>query len=1830
MANLGTSGTLQTVLGFVPGSSDLTADSDDDWEEASLQYPSARLAAMTRKRNQISRFLKDQEVSLDVARLRKFQIEFRQKIDNFVSASLSEMKKSVPPEDKSDFEDWYNQHLETNEEFYRNLNDVITSEEPQALFNFRSKLSGEPILPSKTGTIPKKSEENLNSELMEIMKKQNEISMLLAKSHLRVQLPITEPPTFDGSDPLEYKAFTIAFEKSICERTSDPSDLFYCLLKYTKGGANKLVSSCNTENTAKAYKTARQLLESTYGNEYLIASKYLEKLENWPVIKKEDSSALKELSVFLNRCLAMMSNMDELNQLNSLKEIRDIVKKLPYDLRKKFRDTAGSHIESGQKVDFKYLAQFIQKQSRLLEMPILGDICDDLRKKDKPPQRKIFATAVQSDIDYTCPCCKKRNHDLDNCIFFKKKSIKEREDFIRHNRICFGCLKSTTHMTKACRSKLMCKICKRQHPTSLHKTGKYSANMESSFASNDSRNDNCQPLSEPSRLIEEFGTSSAAAHHVKTSDKKERIVFPSVLVDLRFEGSSNLVRTYMGLDPFSSDCFIDEDIVPSENRKTKPIELSLTTMQGTRNKLTCSKVESIEIHSIDGQNKTILDGAFLKSNWPFTIEDSPSRRDTIGYSNLENLPIEYAKVKIGLLIGLNRSDILRPLSIVHTNRNGPYATKHMFGWAVSGNVSSGLSTISCFHVNVEERNISLEEQFEKCFSLDFQDSEPMIKSSFDDEKWLGKVTSSFKNLENNQIEIGLPFKENILLPYNYKQVVNSMHRLKQQFLKDPKYFSEYSSFMDDMIEKGYAEKVPVDELKFDPGQGWYLVHFSVRHKQKKKLRIVFDCSRKFYGLSLNDALLQGPDMTSSLLGVLLRFREGKFAFSADIESMFYRVRVPSKDSDFLRFLWYPDNDLARSPHQYRLRVHVFGAKSSPSCSNFALRSTADSVVCSQVSSCIRNNFYVDDLLKSMHSEEAALQLAESVVSVLGNYGFNLTGFTSNSRKLLQKLPHEKLSKNLRELDLGQDDLPCERALGVIWNIQRDTFGFRVDLQTCSSPTKRILLSTLFRIYDPLFIVSPVIITGKRIFQESCLLKCGWDDPLNECLSNRWKKWTDDVKLLNFFEVPRCFSSFVGCSFKTELHIFCDGSLIAYGAVAYIRCIDVLGHIQSTIVMSRVRLTPINNSSLKTVPRIELNAARLAVYLEQIIRAELKLKVDKTVFWTDSTVVLCYIRSDEHRFQRFVFNRVSFIRSKTSIDQWRHVPGTLNPADLLSRGSKNVQEFLVNDIWKHGPKFLFEPEAVWPSKEITDTVAQDDVELLKEARVMVTIPDQDPFHILLSCCSNWTKLKYRIAYLLRLKTCLYTRTWQSSRLTVHEIENAELEIWKLVQKLYMDDIYQALTKQEILPKSYNLHKFNPFLDSRGIIRVRGRLKNSTLPDNTKHPILISCKEKIIETFCEHTHRIIGHFGKEAVLSKLRESIHLVGASSIVKKMLRQCIICRKVQGRQSCQIMGDLPRERVTGDLPPFTNTGTDYFGPITVTRGRTTEKRYGVVFTCLASRAIHIEIAHTLDTDSFINALRRFTSRRGPVRMLWSDNGTNYVRANKDLKDAVQNWNQHQIDDHCKSSGIQWKFNPPSAPHFGGIWEREIRTLKKTLNSILADPVNKVPLTDEILSTFMCEVEDMLNNRPLTPITSDVDDLEALTPNHILRLNTGISFPLGLFEKSENYHRRRWRQVKHLAHMFWIRWRREYIPLLNSRQKWFTPQRSLQEGDLVLVADQLLPRNFWSTGRIVNVHKDSDGYVRSAQIKVAKFIDGKKFQIGVNYLNRPIHKLILLRANEEL
>ena len=466
--------------------------------------------------------------------------------------------------------------------------------------------------------------------------------------------------------------------------------------------------------------------------------------------------------------------------------------------------------------------------------------------------------------------------------------------------------------------------------------------------------------------------------------------------------------------------------------------------------------------------------------------------------------------------------------------------------------------------------------------------------------------------------------------------------------------------------------------------------------------------------------------------------------------------------------------------------------------------------------------------------------------------------------------------------------------------------------------------------------------------------------------------------------------------------------------------------------------------------------------------------------------------------------------------------------------------------------------------------------------MATIPGR------LEYFSNWLRAKKAIAMCVKfsalLRSCLDKRAQEakktrdevnSSRFqtpSVDELRRAELIILKCIQEEAFaeevkilqslevrDDVtdrFLARKRNSSMKKTSSLFRLDPFLDNNGVLRVGGRIRRSCIPFDMKHPIIIPSTSHVTSLLVRHHHERIGHQGRGMTLNDLRSHGYwVIGGMSVVSAYISKCVICRKLRGTLQVQKMADLPEDRLE-PAPPFTYSGVDFFGPWLIKEGRRELKRYGVLFTCMTSRAIHLETATSLESDSFINALRRFINRRGPIRQLRCDRGTNFVGAKKELQKALSSMDQSHIQQFLLERNCDWvefKFNVPSASHMGGVWERQIRTARNVISALLDQCGSQ--LNDESLRTLMSEVEAIVNSRPLTVENLTAPEAsEPLTPNHLLTGKSRVVLPPpGVFQRADLYLRKQWRRVQHLTNEFWTRWKKEFLHTLQEQQKWVRP-----------------------------------------------------------------------------
>ncbi|XP_077982843.1 uncharacterized protein LOC144437710 [Glandiceps talaboti] len=1657
-----------------------------------------------------------------------------------------------------------------------------------------------------------------------------------------------------GGNPMDFPRFLRQFTTRIVAYTDSDDERMSYLEQYTTGEAHKIILGYSHLNSDIGYSKAMEELKTRYGDPEVVAAAYIKKALNWPAIKSDDAKALDDYAVFLMECQYAVGTVDAGKVLEYADNIRQIVKKLPFWLHDKWRNIVQNNRDQDEAVQFKHLVDLVRREARKATDPMYGrDMLVSETKRvfntsgrqfrGKQAGGKVLATNVEScnasslykdgkqtsagtdqnktskkfAFDKPCGYCSDSGHVLNSCLNFVSKPARYRSDFVKSKGLCYGCLKQG-HLIRQCRARLSCDRCNEKHPTILHDEDR--AHKSSVEISDTAKSQ--QGVSINSNTCMDRTVLDKAQCSMGAGDSGECTM---AIVPVVVRARNNIaVETYAFLDTGSNVSFCTEGLAKQLGVTGRKMTVKLDTM-GSPQCLTTHQINELMVSDLDGHDCVSLPPLYTKERIPVTSKHIPTQKDIERWDHLKGIAVPTLNADIGLLIGNNVPDAYTPKIIKTGPRGSPYAAKTAIGWILwnvirdKEDLHSNLA-VNRVDVTVLEESRQLEQLVRNAINLDFPERcvDTRKEPSREDQLFKEKMTKSIR-FQGGHYSMDLPFRdESVLLPDNRDLALNRLHSLRRRMVKDYKFFTDYRDFMNKLLVSGYATKVSEDGVQEDTSQSgkvWYIPHHGVYHPRKpQKIRVVFDCSAKCKGVSLNDTLLSGPNLTNTIVNVLLRFRQGPVAIMADIESMFHQVKVSDHHTDCLRFLWWPDGDFTREPDEYKMVAHLFGAVSSPACANIALHQTAidnKQDFNSEVVDGIFRNFYVDDFLKSIDTDEQGIVIAKDTRELCQKGGFRLTKWISTSKAVNNSIPVEERAKTLL-YDLDQHDQQIERALGVVWSVDTDTFGFKINLKD-GPYTRRGILSKISTIFDPLGIAAPFVLPARILLQSLCKQNIGWDEPIGGDDLKKWRQWVEDIPYIEQLTVPRSLQPRGVQITSCQLHMFSDASDKGYGIAAFTRLSDNRGQVHCNLLMGKARVAPLKRI---TIPRMELTAASISVKFAHMITKEMDYQFDKIIYWTDSMSVLRYINNNTSRFHTFVANRLTTIHEGSSPEQWRYVNTKLNVADIASRGLQ-VKDEKMTKQWLYGPAFLKMDESQWPKTELCRNLPADDPEVKGVAASTMKEESHTTMDKLLSRYSSWERLKTTVAWILRLKENLKKRMNRAERvthndsqkpdyLTAADMRAAEMSIVKYVQERHFSDISKDC--------EHRFMKLDPVKDSNGVVRVGGRLSRAAIPMETKHPILLPEDSPITELILEDIHRHTGHMGSNITLTKLRERYWIPKASVKIRSIIAKCVVCKRYRAKLMTQKMADLPEQRLIIGEPPFSQSGVDYFGPFEIKRGRSTVKRYGVLFTCFSIRAVHIEVAHSLNTDSCINAIRRFAARRGPVRKLRSDNGTNLIGAKRELREEIEKWNQSRMHSSLRQEDIEWEFNPPYASHHGGVWERMIRSVRKILYGLLREQNTR--LDDEGLQTLMCEVEAVINSRPITRVSNDTTDPQALTPNHLLLLQSGQVPPPGVFQKEDNLARRRWRQIQHLANVFWRRWSKEYLTRLQERQKWVNPERNIEKNDIVLVADNS-PRNQWQMGRVVDVFPDEKGLVRIARVKM-----------GTSVLERPITKLcVILEAD---
>ena len=1586
------------------------------------------------------------------------------------------------------------------------------------------------------------------------------------------------------------------------------------LTQHLKGEALKSVEGFSNDNQGYVYSL--QKLKYLFGNKIVVAQSVIRKITKGRQVPEYDSKALANFYFEIAACLNTLVKMNYVADIYSTDLLRQTLSKLPVYLQRKWSEYSLS-LRRREEPNLYHLEKWLQDRVMAARDPYLTNDnykrITNMHNWTSPPE----GTDIQIQ-KRRCSLCSK-DHMLYRCVTYKSKSDAEKLSFVRKKRLCFNCL-GTKHTTKYCKSKKHCFIdgCKMKHHTTLHQASmkRLAGNNTSTsqtIKTQSHKPDGVKPTKD-SHKTEDQSTpdgsedgkeiKSTINGHIKGSSHVYLQVVP-----VRVKNERGFwVETYAMLDTGSQCTLITKSLCKELNLQGRKSKINFGTIRDST--IIETKLVDITIAAADGTYSTNVKNVYSIDDAEFNVpgQEVPltSNPEWDYIRDLDFRDIDSSQVQ--LLIGTDVPDVLISYEFRKGKKGYPYASKTNLGWTLLG-VYDGSSDPVESRIVALNRNLGIVNVLSESEYQSFWETE-----SFGTEVQHSKSRSVEDQRNQDILDKGTEFKEghyvvpmlwrnDVDLPESQTNAERRLNQICRKFQANPEFFKMYAQNISSYVEKGYIQKLSDEEAQEFSPNTWYIPHHGVTNVNKPgKVRIVFDAAAKSQGQSLNSNLFSGPDLLNNLLGVLLRFRRHRIAVVADIEAMFCQVRLKNEDTDANRFLWRDDPNSHEPPDHYKLLVHIFGLTDSPCAATYALQRAAKDQANEfppEVIEAILRNFYVDDWLNSYRNITSAKETNKDVITCLDNKGFNLTKFQSNNQTVLDDLPEEKLAKQPSGIQF--DDKAPSRALGVHWDLETDCFVYKVNVSIDQTKpcTKRIILKKIATIYDPLGLLTPITLVAKLFMQELWRDQVEWDEEVSKSLKKRFGSWIVRMTVIaSTIAVPRSLN--LEEDQDVQLHIFCDASEKAFAAVAYVR-VEIEGIVSCHILLSKSRVAPLKKL---TLPRLELQGAVLAVRLKETVVEEIDVKFSSVQFWTDSTLNLQYINNESKRFKVFVANRVAEIRNHSQIDQWNFIPGKINPVDIATRG--DIEDDEAMKCWFDGPDFLLKHKADWPMTSLTP-LSSDDKEIKKQNLVCKLSCFQPSIQF--ERFSSWRRLSRTLAWVMKfLRPKKIARKQDKTDLSLEEERIGRQTTLKLIQR----EVFDENMSKELKGK---LSKLDPYFDEDDeLMRVGGRLKQGIFPYAVKHQVILPKDHHAVKLIVMYYHEQNHHVGTEHLISILRQEFWIIAIRTIVKRVIQKCVTCQKRRAKPSEVKMADLPVDRITAGAPTFFHTGVDYFGPIQVKVLRSKVKRWGCLFTCLVTRAVHIEVSPSLEADDFINVLNRFINRRGNPEIIRSDCGTNFVGATNELKKEIERMDNLKISKSLQQKEIKWKFNPPDAPHMGGVWERLIRSIKTTLSVILCE---SAILNDFTLQTVLTEIEAILNSRPLTYNSDDPNDLEPLTPNHFL-LGRSSAKPLA----SVNYDirsapRQKWKQVQSMSNQFWDRWSKEYLVTLTKRSKWQTTTSSTpKDGDMVMVLEKNLVRSQWTLGRIKQTFKSSDGEVRKVDVTTK---DG-------SYI-RPLSKISLLELD---
>ncbi|XP_006824596.1 uncharacterized protein LOC102806229, partial [Saccoglossus kowalevskii] len=955
--------------------------------------------------------------------------------------------------------------------------------------------------------------------------------------------------------------------------------------------------------------------------------------------------------------------------------------------------------------------------------------------------------------------------------------------------------------------------------------------------------------------------------------------------------------------------------------------------------------------------------------------------------------------------------------------------------------------------------------------------------------------------------------------------------------------------------RDFIEEVDED----DPLIGHYIPHHGVKKDSvTTPIRVVYDCSCK-QGAdypSLNECLQAGPSLINDLPAILLRFRGNRIALTSDIEKAFLNVRLDIDDRKFTKFLWLTDvNDPNSDFKVYRFKTVLFGAVCSPFILNSVIKTHLENNNNIPTALNMSNNIYVDDVIDGTDTEESEAN------KLMDSGGFKLRAWSSNSQQVMDLAEKDNIHEPSKNVSI----------LGIRWKIDGDvlTYNKAVKPILTELATKRDVVSYASSLYDPIGYLSPVLIKARLFIQLLWKLGFSWDEPLTTELTTQWIKIAENMRETRNITVKRQYFTENDPQSKVDVHAFADASSVGYGAIVYIT-----NQRETAFVTAKTRVAPMTEIAL---PRLELMAALIASRLTKFVITALsgKFNINNCYLWSDSQIVLHWLNSDK-KLPIFVRNRVKEIN-----EIYKYVPTLDNPADLLTRGI-TCAELINSNIWWNGPLWLNTPNE-WPTCEMFDitilhaVLERENRDLLSDSAFTETetnisrqreiVMDNDynkeiesqeiGLHTVIdiSRYNSIDKLLLVTAYVMRFISCVKKAdTINTGLITADELKRAE-HVWILnvQQQEFRDTIHELKTKHTKLGPI--VQQLGLFIDEEDVLRCGSRIHNAPIEFVTKFPTLLPSNHELTKLIVLKAHSLILHGGVQSTVTQIRQQYWIPRIRQIVRSILRGCVTCRRVEGKAYANpVQAPLPSYRVN-KLPAFTITGVDFTGfLLTKAPDGTRGKAYVCLFTCAVTRAIHLELVPDLSTRTLLHAFRRFAARRSlPSRML-SDNTSTYLSAAEEIRALVDT---PEIREYLATHRVQWTFIP-----------------------------------------VVTEIETVLNDRPLTYVSSNLDDNVGLTPNHLLHGRQVTALPYinvsdeEIYDPSYTQHEEINDRYKHLSRLhvqFWTRWSTEYLTALRERHTTSgSKHNTIRVGEVVIIHSDIEKRLNWQLGTVTKLIYGND------------------------------------------